>query len=171
MVLQRIIDTLMAFPMLLLAIALAGALGPTLFNVILALALPIVPRAARVSRASCLGITARPYVEAAVSIGCTPWRIIRLHVVPNLLAPLLIILTAYIGTAITAEAALSFLGAGVQEPTASWGLSMAGPAVNLARVAPWLILIPGSMIALTVMAANLLGDALRNWLDPTLRRV
>jgi peptide/nickel transport system permease protein len=170
LVLQRVIDAVLAFPMLLLALAMAAVLGPSLQNVIISLAVPIVPRAARIARASVLGLRSTPFVEAARSIGCGDLRIMARHIVPNIFAPLLVIATAYLGLAIVQEAALDYLGAGIQEPQASWGLMMAGSATALALTAPWIIVFPGLAICLAVLASSLLGDAIRDLLDPRLRR-
>ena len=169
MLTQRLMDALLAFPMLLLALTLAAVLGPSLPNVILALSLPIVPRAARIARSSVLVLKASPLVEAAVVAGCSDLRIIVRHILPNTFAPLLVIATAYLGLAIVQEAALDYLGAGIQEPDPSWGLMMSGPATSLALTAPWVVVFPGLAICLTVLASNLLGDALRDLTDPKLR--
>jgi peptide/nickel transport system permease protein len=167
---QRVMDALLAFPMLLLALAMAAVLGASLPNVIIALAVPLIPRTARVARASVLILKAATFIEAARSSGCTDARIMWHHLLPNCLGPLLVIATSYLGLAIVQEAALDYLGAGIQEPQASWGLMMSGSATSLALVAPWIVIFPGLAICITVMAANLLGDALRDLLDPKLRR-
>lgn len=164
-----IMDALLAFPMLLLALVLATMLGSSLTNVIVALAMPIVPRAARIARASTLVLKATPFIEAARATGCSRWRIIVRHIVPNSFAPLLVVATAYLGLAIVQEAALDYLGAGIQEPQPSWGLMMAGSATSLALVAPWIVIFPGVAICLVVLASNLLGDAIRDLLDPKLK--
>ncbi|MCC7428109.1 MAG: ABC transporter permease [Alphaproteobacteria bacterium] len=167
---QRVMDALLAFPMLLLALAMAAVLGPSLQNVIIALAMPIIPRAARIARSSVLVLKATPFIEAARATGCSDARILLRHVLPNTFAPLLVIATAYLGLAIVQEAALDYLGAGIQEPQASWGLMMSGAATALALTAPWIVIFPGIAICLTVLASNLLGDAIRDLLDPKLRR-
>jgi peptide/nickel transport system permease protein len=156
--------------MLLLALAMATVLGASLQNVIIALAIPIVPRAARIARASTLVLKNTSFVEAARATGCTDLRIILRHIVPNTFAPLLVIATAYLGLAVVQEAALDYLGAGIQEPDASWGLMMSGSATSLALVAPWIVIFPGLAIGLAVLASNLLGDAIRDILDPKLQR-
>lgn len=166
---QRVVDALLAFPALLLALAMAAVLGPSVPNVIVALAMPIVPRAARIARSSVLVLKAATFIEAARATGCGDLRIMLRHVLPNTFAPLLVIATAYLGLAIVQEAALDYLGAGIQEPDASWGLMMSGSATTLALTAPWIVLFPGLAICLTVLAANLLGDAIRDLLDPKLR--
>lgn len=169
-IIQRAMDALLAFPMLLLALAMATMLGPSIENVIVSLAVPIVPRAARVVRSSVLVLRSTPFVEASRAIGCGDMRIIVRHIVPNTLAPLLVIATAYLGLAIVQEAALDYLGAGIQEPQASWGLMLSGSATSLALTAPWIVIFPGLAICLAVLAANLVGDAIRDLLDPRLRR-
>lgn len=170
LVVQRLMDATLAFPMLLLALAMATVLGPSLQNVILALAIPIIPRAARVARASTLVLRSSLFVEAARAIGCSHTRIIFRHILPNAFQPLLIIGTAYLGLAIVQEAALDYLGAGIQEPASSWGLMMSGSATTLALTAPWIVLFPGLAICLLVLASNLLGDAIRDVLDPKMQR-
>jgi len=167
-IMQRVMDALLAFPMLLLALAMATVLGPSIHNVILALAIPIIPRSARIARASTLSLVNTSFIEAAKAIGCSDTRIILRHIVPNTVAPLLVIATAYLGLAIVQEAALDYLGAGIQEPNASWGLMMAGSATSLALVAPWIVVAPGLAISVTVLASNVLGDAIRDVLDPKL---
>jgi peptide/nickel transport system permease protein len=166
---QRIMDALLAFPMLLLALAMAAVLGPSLPNVIVALAMPIVPRASRIARSSVLVLKATTFIEASRALGCSDMRIIIRHVLPNIFAPLLVIATAYLGLAIVQEAALDYLGAGIQEPDSSWGLMMSGSATTLALTAPWIVVFPGLAICVTVLATNLLGDAIRDLLDPKLR--
>ena len=167
---QRIMDAMLAFPMLLLALAMAALLGPALHNVIVALAMPIVPRAARIARSSVLVLKATAFIEAARATGCSDTRIMLRHILPNTFAPLLIIATAYLGLAVVQEAALDYLGAGIQEPQPSWGLMMSGAATSLALVAPWIVIFPGLAIFLMVLASNLLGDAIRDLLDPKLQR-
>jgi peptide/nickel transport system permease protein len=167
---QRVMDAMLAFPMLLLALAMAAVLGPSLRNVIIALAVPIVPRAARIARSSAIVLKATPFIEAARATGCGELRILLRHILPNTFAPLLVIATAYMGLAIVQEAALDYLGAGIQEPYPSWGLMMSGSATTLALVAPWIVIFPGLAICLVVLASNLLGDAIRDLLDPKLRR-
>lgn len=168
---QRFMDAMLAFPMLLLALAMAAVLGSSIQNVIVALAMPIVPRAARIARASTLVLKTATFIEASRAVGCTNLRIIVQHILPNTFAPLLVIATAYLGLAIVQEAALDYLGAGIQEPQASWGLMMSGSATSLALVAPWIVIFPGLAISLAVLASNLLGDAIRDILDPRLQRI
>ena len=167
---QRVVDAMLAFPMLLLALAMAAVLGSSIRNVIIALAMPIVPRAARIARASTLVLKSSTFIEASRAIGCGNLRIILVHILPNTFAPLLVLATAYLGLAIVQEAALDYLGAGIQEPQPSWGLMMSGSATSLALVAPWIVLFPGIAISLVVLASNILGDAIRDVLDPRLQR-
>lgn len=138
-------------------------------KVIVAIVIPFVPRAARVVRSSALAIREVPYVDAARALGFGNWRIIMRNMVPNVMAPYLIILTAGMGQAIPLEASLSFLGLGVQEPTPAWGLMLQGGAEQYAEAAPWLPIFPGLAITLSVFAFNLFGDSLRDVLDPKLR--
>jgi len=166
---QRVMDALLAFPMLLLALAMAAVLGPSLRNVIIALAVPIIPRAARIARSSVMVLKGATFIEASRAMGCSDMRIIVRHILPNMFAPLLVVATAYLGLAIVQEAALDYLGAGIQEPDSSWGLMMSGSATALALTAPWIVIFPGIAICVTVLATNLLGDAIRDLLDPRLR--
>ena len=138
-------------------------------NVIIAIAIPMIPRAALVARSSALAIREMPYVDAARAAGYRHQRIILRHMLPNVMAPYLIMLTAYLGQAILLEASLSFLGLGVSEPTAAWGLMLRGAAVQFAEAAPWMAIFPGLAISLAVFAFNLFGDSLRDALDPRLK--
>ena len=169
LLLERAMDILLAFPQLILALAVASILGPAVPNVVIAVAIPIIPRAARVVRATALSIKEHPYVEAAHGLGASHYQVIRRHLLPNVLAPYLIILTAQLGTAILAEAALSYLGLGAAEPTPSWGLMLSGSAPAYAEKAPWIGLFPGVAISLAVFGFSLFGDSLRDALDPKLR--
>ena len=174
LVIQRLIDMLLSFPIIVLAlvvVALAGrfiVLGVDV-NLILAIAVPIVPRAGRVVRAAALSVREMPYVDAARAAGYSDLRIIARHMAPNVMAPYLILFTAYIAQAILLEASLSFLGLGVAEPKPAWGLMLSGTSANFYQEAPWMILFPGLAISLAVFAVNLFGDALRDWLDPKLK--
>ena len=168
-VVQRISDVLMSFPSLILALAAVAVLGPTLLNVIIAISIPIIPRAARVVRSSVLSVKEQQYIEAAKAVGCGPARMMTVHILPNVMAPFLIILTAQLGGAILAEASLSFLGVGVPPPNFSWGGVLAGHASLYFETAPWTAVFPGAAIAVAVFAFNLLGDALRDYWDPKLR--
>jgi peptide/nickel transport system permease protein len=168
-VLQRINDVIMAFPLIILALAVIAVFGSGVFNVILAITIPLIPRCARVVRSSALAIREVPYIDAARACGFGHTRIILRHMVPNVLAPFLIMLTAFVGQAILAEASLSYLGLGVQEPVPAWGLMLQGGAEEYATTAPWIAIFPGVAIALTVFGFSLFGDALRDALDPKLR--
>jgi len=168
---QRFVDVLLAFPLIVLALVVVAAfrkfvVGGVDVNLIVAIAIPIIPRVARVVRAAALSVRVMPYVDAARAAGYSHTRIIFRHMAPNVTAPYLIMLTAFIAQAILAEASLSFLGLGVTEPTAAWGLMLSGNAADFYREAPWMILFPGVMISLAVFAFNLFGDSLRDFLDP-----
>jgi len=166
---QRVMDVLLSFPLIILAIAVVAILGTGILNLILAIAIPMVPRCARVVRSSALAIREMPYVDAARAAGFGHARIIFRHMLPNVMAPYLIMLTAFLGQAILLEASLSFLGLGVAEPTPAWGLMLRGAAVEFAETAPWMAVFPGLAISLGVFAFNLFGDSLRDALDPRLR--
>lgn len=169
LVVQRVMDVLFAFPVIILALAVVSILGTGVGNVILAIAAPMVPRCARVVRASALSVREMPYVDAARAAGFAHPRIILRHMLPNVMAPILIMATAFLGEAILLEASLSFLGLGVTEPTAAWGLMLRGAAVEFAETAPWMAVFPGLAISLAVFGFNLFGDSLRDALDPRLR--
>jgi peptide/nickel transport system permease protein len=166
---QRVMDIFLAFPLIILALAVVSILGTGMTNVIMAITVPMIPRAALVTRSSALAIREMPYVDAARAAGFRHVRIILRHMLPNVMAPYLIMLTAFLGQAILAEASLSFLGLGVSEPTAAWGLMLRGAAVQFAETAPWMAIFPGIAISLAVFAFNLFGDSLRDALDPRLR--
>jgi peptide/nickel transport system permease protein len=167
--LQRLMDIFIAFPLIILALAIVAILGNTIPNVITAITIPMIPRCALVIRSSALSIREMPYVDAARAAGFSNARIILRHMLPNVMAPYLIMLTAFLGQAILLESSLSFLGLGVQEPTAAWGLMLRGAAVDFAESAPWMAVFPGLAISLAVFAFNLFGDSLRDALDPKLR--
>ena len=167
--LQRLLDIVMAFPLIILALAMVAIFGTGMHNVIIAITIPLIPRCARIVRSSALSIREVPYVDAARALGFSHSRIILRHMVPNVMAPFLILLTAFVGQAILAEASLSYLGLGVQEPTPAWGLMLQGGAEEYASTAPWIAIFPGLAIALTVFGFSLYGDALRDVLDPKLR--
>jgi len=169
LVVQRVMDVFFAFPVIILALAVVAILGTGAGNVILAIATPMVPRCARVVRSSALAAREMPYVDAARASGFSHARIILRHMLPNVMAPILIMGTAFLGEAILLEASLSFLGLGVQEPTAAWGLMLRGAAVEFAETAPWMAIFPGLAISLAVFGFNLFGDSLRDALDPRLR--
>ena len=138
-------------------------------NVIIAITIPFIPRCARVVRSSALAIREMPYIDAARANGFSHNRIILRHMVPNVMAPFLIMITAFVGQAILIEASLSFLGLGVQEPVPAWGLMLRGGALEYAESAPWVAIFPGVAISLAVFGFNLFGDALRDWLDPKMK--
>ncbi len=167
---QRVMDIMQGLPLLVLALVMSAALGPSLANVIIAISVPIVPRAARVIRSSVLAIRETPYVEAARALGVCHARVALRHILPNTMGPFLVLTTAQLGSAILVEAALSFLGLGVPEPYPSWGRMLSVSAAEYAQKAPWLVLFPGAAISLAVFGTNLLGDALRDVLDPRLRQ-
>jgi peptide/nickel transport system permease protein len=169
MVVQRVMDVLISFPLIILALAVVAILGTGIQNVILAIAIPMIPRCARVVRSSALSVREMPYVDAARAAGFRDSRIVLRHMLPNVMAPYLIMLTAFLGQAILLEASLSFLGLGVQEPVAAWGLMLRGAEVEFAETAPWMAIFPGVAISLAVFAFNLFGDSLRDALDPRLR--
>ncbi len=169
LVFQRIIDILQALPLLVLALVMSAALGPSLPNVIIAIAIPLIPTVARVIRANTLALRELPFVEAAKSIGMSETRIALRHVLPNTMAPLIVLATAQLGSAILTEASLSFLGLGIPEPYPSWGRMLSESAAEYVRVAPWLVIFPGVAISLAVFGTNLFGDALRDILDPRQR--
>ena len=169
-VLMRFADALMAFPDILLAIALMAALGPSLLNVVLALGIVYTPRVARLVRGAVLVLRRTQFVEAAEALGASDARIIRIHILPNLVSLLIVQATFIFAAAVLTEAALSFLGAGIPPTTPSWGNMIAGGQQYFDR-AEWLILVPGAAILLTVLALQILGDALRDALDPKLRRL
>ena len=169
LVLQRFMDLLLSFPLVILALVVVSLLGSGMTNVIFAITVPMVPRCALVVRSSALALREMPFVEAARALGFGPLHIILRHMLPNVMAPYLIMLTAFLGQAILLEASLSFLGLGVTEPQAAWGLMLRGAAVEFAERAPWMAIYPGLAISLSVFAFNLFGDSLRDALDPKLR--
>jgi peptide/nickel transport system permease protein len=166
---QRVVDMLQALPLLVLALVMAAALGPSLQNTIIAISIPLIPYAARVARANTLSLKEQPFVDAARAIGTSELRIVLRHILPNTLAPLIVLATAQLGSAILTEASLSFLGLGIPEPHPSWGRMLSESAAEYVRTAPWLVVFPGLAISLVVFGTNLLGDALRDILDPRQR--
>lgn len=166
---QRFMDILLSFPLIVLALTVVAVLGSGVWNVILAISVPMIPRAALVVRSSALALRQTPFVEAALTLGASHGRIIFRHMLPNVMAPYLILLSAFLSQAILLEASLSFLGLGVAEPTPAWGLMLRGAAVEFAERAPWMALFPGLAISLAVFAFNVFGDSLRDALDPKLR--
>ena len=174
LIIQGAMDVLLSFPIIVLAITVVAVLGNYVVlgidvNLIIAISIPMLPRVERVVRASALAIREMPYVDAARAAGYSHSRIIFRHIVPNVVAPYLIMLTAFVAQAILAEASLSFLGLGVTEPTPSWGLMLSGAAADFYQQAPWMIVFPGIAISLGVFAFNLFGDSLRDWLDPKIK--
>ena len=168
-VVQRLVDMWMSFPDLILALTIVAVFGNTLMNVILAIAATILPRGVRVIRSSTIALRETDYVLAARAIGATSPRIIFKHILPNAMAPFLIIMSSMFGTAILTEAGLSYLGLGVAPPDPSWGSMLTGTAAQMALSAPWIIIFPGVAISITVMGFAFAGDAVRDILDPKLR--
>jgi peptide/nickel transport system permease protein len=169
LVAQRVLDILQGLPLLVLALVMSASLGPSIQNVVIAISIPIIPRAARVIRSSVLSIREMQYVEAAGALGVGHLRIAFRHILPNTMGPFIVLCTAQLGSAILVEATLSFLGLGVPEPYPSWGRMLSVSAAEYAQKAPHLVLFPGIAISLAVFGSNLLGDALRDTLDPRLR--
>lgn len=169
LVMQRVMDIMQALPLLVMALVMAASLGPSLENTIIAISIPLVPNVARVIRSSTLSIREMPFVEAARAAGMSEMRIAMRHVLPNTISPFIVLATAQLGSAILVEASLSFLGLGVPEPHPSWGRMLSESAAEYVRVAPWLVIFPGVAISLAVFGTNLLGDAVRDALDPRQR--
>ena len=167
-ILMRFIDALMAFPGILLALAIAAVLGPGLFNAMIAVGIATIPSFARLVRSAVLQVTQTTYIEAARALGCSNLQLIRRHILPNVLTPVLVLSTLGVAGAILVGASLSFLGLGAQPPTAEWG-AMLSQGRQFIRLAWWIMAFPGLAITITVMAANLVGDGLRDALDPRLK--
>ncbi|SMH54233.1 ABC transporter permease [Mesorhizobium australicum] len=170
-ILQRALELLLAFPLVVLALVIVAILGRhPIYGVdvtlILAIAIPMIAPVSRVLRAAALSVRKQPFVDAAITAGYSHGRIVFRHMMPNLVAPYLVMLSSYIAQAILLESTLSFLGLGIAEPTPSWGLMLSGNAADFFETAPWLIIFPGAAISLAVIAFNLFGDGLRDWLDP-----
>ena len=168
---QRIMEVFMAFPLIVMALVVIAVLGTGTLKIIVSIAIPLVPRCALVLRSRALSVREMPYIDAARACGFGHLRIILRHMMPNVMSPFLILLTAYLGGAILVEASLSYLGMGVAEPTAAWGLMLKGAAVEFAESAPWIAIFPGLAISIVVFGFNVFGDSLRDELDPKLRRV
>ena len=171
---QRFIDLMLSFPIIVLAIIVIAVFPKSVVlgvdvNVIVAIAIPFIPKTARVIRSQALAVVTLPYVDAARTNGFSSMRIIFRHILPNVTAPFLILITAFIGQAILLEASLSYLGLGVVEPTPSWGLMLSGVNTDYYRTAPWMIIFPGLAVSIAVFSFNLFGDSLRDWLDPKLK--
>jgi peptide/nickel transport system permease protein len=169
LIVQRLIDIMQSLPLLVMALVMAASLGPSLTNTIIAIAIPSIPNVARIIRSNTLQLREMPYVEAARAIGMSEIEIAVRHVLPNTIAPLIVLGTAQLGSAILTEASLSFLGLGIPEPHPSWGRMLSESAAEYVRTAPWLVIFPGIAISLAVFGTNLLGDAMRDILDPRQR--
>ena len=168
-VIQRGVDTTMAIPGIVLALAVMSVLGQSLTNIILVIALVIAPGTSRVVRGTVLAVKQHTFIDAAQALGASPGRIVARHVLPNVFAPILVIATVWLGNAIVIEAALSFLGLGTPPPTPTWGAMLSGEGRRNLETAPYLAIFPGLAISIVVLAFNMLGDALRDLLDPRLR--
>ena len=168
-VLQRCIDTLMAFPGFVVLLTIMAMLGQGLGSVVLALGIGGTAGSARIIRSAVLAIRSNQYLEVARATGCRDWRIITRHVLPNIAAPIMVVVTLGLGVAVLAESSLSFLGFGVPPPTPSWGAMLSGSGRTYMIQAPWMAVFPGIAISLAVFGFNMLGDALRDLLDPKLR--
>jgi peptide/nickel transport system permease protein len=166
---QRVVDAMFAFPTIILALAIVSVLGAGIIQVTVAVGIVGIPRIARVARASTLGVMAQPYLEATTAMGASTPRVVFRHILPNIVAPLIVLGTAGFGVAILAEASLSFLGVGTPAPQPSWGTMLSGGAQQYVRNAPYLAIFPGVAISLAVFGFNMLGDSLRDILDPRLR--
>lgn len=168
-IVMRIMDGVMAIPGVLLAIALISLAGASLTNVIIAISIPEIPRVVRLVRSVVLTIREQPYVEAAISVGSPLYKILFKHILPNTVAPLIVQATYVCASAVVIEAILSFLGAGTPPEIPSWGNIMAEGRIYF-QVAPWILFFPGTLLAITVLAVNILGDGLRDSLDPRIAR-
>ena len=166
---QRLVDAFMAFPAIILGLGIVAGLGSSITNVIIALIFVLTPTSIRTVRSQALAVKEMDYILAARAVGATPWRIVLRHMVPNCMALFIILATLNLGFAIIVEASLSFLGAGVPPNVPTWGGMLSEAGTNYVRTAPWLAVFPGIAIALTVLAVNMLGDALRDVMDPRLR--
>ena len=164
--LQRVMDGAMAFPPLILLLVVVSLMGVSLTAIVVALSFVFLPMINRVARASTLSVMALPFIESARAVGASPARIMVRYVIPNIAAPVVVVGTSLIGTAILAEASLSFLGFGLAPPQPTWGNMLSGDNRDIFQVAPWLAISPGAAIAVTVLAFNLIGDGLRDLLDP-----
>ena len=169
LVVQRFVDSLQAFPNLVLAMVMVATLGASLFNVTLAIALGTLPIKTRVARGTAMGIMGNTYIDSARAIGSTGTRIMVRHLLPNAVAPIIVMFTISLGAAILAESSLSFLGLGPPPPNPTWGSMISGSARSYMRLAPWIVMAPGLAITAVVLSFNLLGDAVRDVLDPRLK--
>ncbi len=168
-IIQRFVDAWMSFPTLILAISIVAFLGPSALNVILAIATTIIPTTSRVVRGAVLSVKENQYIEAVRAIGASNLRIMLRHVLPNVMAPVIILASIALGNAIIAEASLSFLGLGTPPPASSWGRMLGTEAIRYMTDAPWILLFPALAISIVVLSFNLLGDTVRDVLDPRLR--
>jgi peptide/nickel transport system permease protein len=166
---QRLVDALMAIPTLVLALAIVATLGTSQKNVIMAISIAMVPLITRIIRGSVLVVCEETFVEAARALGARVPRIMLRHVLPNLVGPVVVVVTVFFGTAIVTEAALSFVGLGTPPPTPSWGNMMSGSARTYIMSAPWMAFYPGLALSILVFGVNVVGDAVRDLLDPRLR--
>jgi peptide/nickel transport system permease protein len=165
---MRLVDIMFAFPGIVLAIVIAGLLGPSRRNAMIAIGIIYAPAFARVVRGAVLSVKGEAYMEAAKVLGSSNWRMVRQHVLPNIMAPMIVLTTVYLSSAILSEAALSFLGLGTQPPEPTWG-GMLNIARTYMEISPWMAIFPGLAIAILVLGFNFLGDGLRDILDPRLR--
>lgn len=166
---QRVIDAMLAFPALILTMALVSVFGASTSSALIAIAIVFIPGTSRVVRSAVFAVKGNVYIEASRAIGATNLRIMWRHILPNVVAPILVLTSAYVGAAILIEASLSFLGLGTQPPNPSWGLMLSGTGRRYMEEAPWMAIFPGLAISLTVLSFNMLGDVLRDMLDPRLR--
>ena len=169
LVVQRVVDGMLSFPGIVLAMALVSVLGANTTNAVLAIAIVIAPSNSRVIRSAVLSVKQNVYVEAARATGASDRRVMFRHILPNVVAPILILVSALLGAAILIEASLSFLGLATQPPDSSWGLMLSTSGREYMEIAPWLAIFPGLAISLTVLSFNLFGDVVRDVLDPRLR--
>ena len=166
---QRVMDAVMSIPLIVLSVVIVSVLEPSLNNILIALAIGIIPSSGRVVRGAALGVKQNQYVEAARAVGCSNSRILVLYILPNVFAPIIVLGSVTLGAAIIAESSLGFLGLGPPPPLVSWGSQLSGTARLYMERAPWIAIVPGFAIMITVLSFNLLGDALRDVLDPRLR--
>ncbi len=166
---QRVVDAMLAFPALVLTMALVSVFGASTSSALVAIAIVFIPGTSRVVRSAVFAVKQNVYIEASRSVGATNLRIMLRHILPNVMAPILVLVSAYVGAAILIEASLSFLGLGTQPPNPSWGLMLSGTGRRYMEEAQWMAIFPGLAISLTVLAFNMLGDVLRDMLDPRLR--
>ncbi|MSQ12742.1 MAG: ABC transporter permease [Dehalococcoidia bacterium] len=169
LIIQRVVDTMMAFPLLIFALVLVTVLGPGITNMMIAIGVAVAPGDSRVIRSAVLAIKENTYVEAGRAVGITNTRMILKYILPNVMAPIIVLASLLVAAAIITEASLSFLGLGVQPPTPSWGNMLSAEGRRYMELAPWLAIAPGFCIMITVLAYNLFGDTLRDILDPRLR--